>query len=213
MNKDVARLRQDYTRAGLSEEDLAGSPVEQFRIWLDDAFAAKLNEPYAMTLATATEDGIPSARVVLLRGYDERGFVFYTNYDGRKGEELGANPKAALVFYWDDLERQVRVEGDVVRVSESESDEYFSSRPRGSRIGAWASEQSRGLESRAALEEKVREIEERYPEEVPRPSFWGGYRVVPRRVEFWQGRESRLHDRLVYERGGGEGWIVHRLQP
>lgn len=213
MNKDVAKLRRDYTRAGLSEEDLAGSPVEQFRIWLDDAFAAELNEPYAMTLATATGDGTPSARVVLLRGYDERGFVFYTNYDGRKGEELGANPKAALVFYWAELERQVRVEGDVVRVSEMESDEYFSSRPRGSRIGAWASEQSRGLESRAALEEKVREIEERYPDEVPRPPFWGGYRVVPILVEFWQGRESRLHDRLVYERGGGEGWIVHRLQP
>lgn len=209
----MAKLRRDYTRAGLSEEDLAGSPVEQFRIWLDDAFAAELNEPYAMTLATATGDGTPSARVVLLRGYDERGFVFYTNYDGRKGEELGANPKAALVFYWAELERQVRVEGDVVRVSEMESDEYFSSRPRGSRIGAWASEQSRGLESRAALEEKVREIEERYPDEVPRPPFWGGYRVVPILVEFWQGRESRLHDRLVYERGGGEGWIVHRLQP
>ncbi|MGI8649904.1 MAG: pyridoxamine 5'-phosphate oxidase [Rubrobacter sp.] len=216
MPDDVARMRRDYTRGGLSEDDLAPEPVEQFGRWLDDAFSAGLDEPYAMTLATAMPDGTPSARVVLLRGYDERGFVFYSNYEGRKGLELEENPKAALVFYWGDLERQVRVEGEVERVSDDESDAYFASRPRGSRIGAWASEQSRDLKRRETLEARVAEVEERFPDEVPRPPFWGGYRVVPLWVEFWQGRESRLHDRLVYRRsssGKGTGWSISRLQP
>ncbi|WP_240432454.1 pyridoxamine 5'-phosphate oxidase [Rubrobacter indicoceani] len=214
MSDEVVRMRRDYTRGGLSEGDLAPGPVEQFGRWLDDAFSAGLDEPYAMTLATATPDGTPSARVVLLRGYDRRGFVFYTNYQGRKGLELEENPKAALVFYWGELERQVRVEGGVERVSGDESDAYFASRPRGSRIGAWASEQSRDLKRREALEAKVAEVEERFPDEVSRPPFWGGYRLVPRRVEFWQGRESRLHDRLVYEADRGKsGWGISRLQP
>lgn len=213
MDRDLSKLRQEYARSGLSEEDLARDPVEQFRLWLSDAFDAGLAEPNAMTLATATQDGAPSARIVLLRGFDERGFVFYTNYEGRKGEELLANPRAALVFYWGDVERQVRIEGAVSRVSEEESDEYFNSRPRGSRIGAWASEQSKTLEKREDLVERVGEIEREYPgEEIPRPPFWGGFRVFPSYFEFWQGRESRLHDRLLYTRGGYV-WEVERLQP
>lgn len=167
-----------------------------------------------MTLATATPEGMPSARIVLLRGFDERGFSFYTNYEGRKGGELSSNPRAALVFYWGALERQVRVEGSVSKLSEEESDEYFGSRPRGSRIGAWASEQSRVLEKRELLERRVAELEREYPgEEIPRPPFWGGFRVSHERVEFWQGRESRLHDRLLYERRSDGGWGIVRLQP
>jgi pyridoxamine 5'-phosphate oxidase len=167
-----------------------------------------------MILATATPDGRPSARVVLLKGYDERGFVFHTNYAGRKGRELERNPYAALVFYWDKLERQVRVEGGVSRVSDEESDAYFKSRPRGGRIGAWVSEQSRPVESRAVLEERLRRLEEEYEgrEEIPRPPHWGGYRVTPEAIEFWQGREKRLHDRLLYVREAG-GWTIKRLQP
>ncbi len=213
MDRDVSKLRQEYARSGLHESDLAPDPVEQFRLWLSEAFDANLVEPYAMTLATATSEGIPSARVVLLRGFDERGFSFYTNYEGRKGGELSSNPRAALVFYWGALERQVRVEGDVSKLPEPESDAYFASRPRGSRIGAWASEQSKVLYRREALEERVKKLEEKYPgEEIPRPPFWGGFRILHKRVEFWQGRESRLHDRLLYTRRG-DGWEVVRLQP
>ena len=210
---DLRRLRQEYTRAGLREADAATDPVEQFGRWFDEALAAGLREPNAMTLATATADGLPSARVVLLKGFDERGFVFYTNYEGRKARELGENPHAALVFYWGELERQVRIEGRVARVPEEESDAYYASRPRGSRLGAWASEQSRPVGSRGKLEERLRELEaEHEGREVPRPPFWGGYRVEPEAVEFWQGRENRLHDRLVYRRAGG-GWRLERLQP
>lgn len=210
---DLSKLRKEYARSGLHESDLAPDPIEQFRRWLSDAFDAGLMEPYAMTLATATPEGKPSARIVLLRGLDERGFTFFTNYEGRKAEDIEANPRAALVFYWDVLQRQVRVEGSVTKVPGSESDAYFAGRPRGSRIGAWASRQSRVLESREVLEERVRELEKEYPgEEVPRPPFWGGYRVKPEKIEFWQGRESRLHDRLRYERRNG-GWEITRLQP
>lgn len=213
MDRDVSKLRQEYARSGLREENLSSDPIEQFRLWLSDAFDANLVEPNAMTLATATPDGIPSARVVLLRGFDERGFTFYTNYEGRKGEELASNPRAALVFYWGALERQARVEGSVSQVSEDESDSYFASRPRGSRIGAWASRQSEILDRREDLEERVEELEREYPGEViPRPPFWGGFRVHHERVEFWQGRESRLHDRLLYVRDG-DGWEIVRLQP
>ena len=209
----AARLRKEYTRAGLAESDANPDPIAQFRRWFDDALAAGLREPNAMTLATATPDGRPSARVVLLKGFDERGFVFYTNYEGRKGEELEANPCCALVFYWGELERQVRVEGRVSRVPKRESDEYFGSRPRGSRLGAWASEQSRPVGGREVLEERLRALEAEYEaREVPRPPFWGGYRVEPEVIEFWQGRENRLHDRLVYRRSGG-GWGRERLQP
>jgi pyridoxamine 5'-phosphate oxidase len=213
LDRKVADLRRDYTRAGLSEPDLHPDPVTQFRSWFEDALAADLHEPNAMTLATVTPEGRPSARVVLLKGFDERGFVFYTNYEGRKAREMETNPYAALVFYWGELERQVRVEGRVARVAEEESDAYFASRPRGSRLGAWASEQSRPVEGREALESRLRELEAEYwGRDVPRPPFWGGYRVEPDAVEFWQGRGNRLHDRFVYRRAGG-GWEVGRLQP
>jgi pyridoxamine 5'-phosphate oxidase len=199
----ISRLRKEYTRAGLDEADAALDPIEQFRVWFDDALAANLHEPNAMTIA----------RIVLIKGFDERGFVFYTNYGGRKARELEENPHCALVFYWGELERQVRVEGRVSRVSEGESDAYFASRPRGSQLGAWASEQSRSVENRSALERRLRELEREYEgREVPRPPFWGGYRVEPETVEFWQGRENRLHDRLLYSRFV-EGWRVERLQP
>ena len=213
MPRTVADLRKEYTRAGLSESDVDPDPVEQFRRWFDEALEADLHEPNAMTVATAAPDGRPSARVVLLKGFDERGFVFYTNYEGRKGRELEENPRAALLFYWGELERQVRIEGTVSRTSEGESDAYYASRPRGSRLGAWASEQSRAVEGREVLEGRARDLEVEYEgREVPRPAFWGGYRVEPEVVEFWQGRESRLHDRISYRRGDG-GWEIERLQP
>jgi pyridoxamine 5'-phosphate oxidase len=211
---DVGRLRKEYTRSGLKESDTDPNPIEQFRRWFDEALASDLHEPNAMTLATAMPDGSPSARVVLLRSFDERGFVFYTNYEGRKGRELETNPYAALVFYWGELERQVRVEGRVGRVSDEESDAYFAGRPRGSQLGAWGSEQSRPIQDRDALEERLRELEAEYEGcEVPRPPFWGGYRVEPETIEFWQGRENRLHDRLLYRRLEDGGWRRERLQP
>jgi pyridoxamine 5'-phosphate oxidase len=209
----AARLRREYTRAGLREYDAEEDPLEQFRRWFDEALAADLHEPNAMTLATATPDGRPSARVVLLKGFDERGFVFYTSYEGRKARELETNPYCALVFYWGELERQVRVEGRVSRVADEESDAYFAKRPRGSQLGAWVSEQSRPVRDRGALEDRLRELEAEYEgREVPRPRFWGGYRVEPETVEFWQGRENRLHDRLAYRRSEGL-WRRERLQP
>ena len=213
MDPKVANLRNEYTRAGLSEADVEPDPISQFRAWFEDALAAGLHEPNAMTLATSTPDGKPSARGVLLKGFDERGFVFYTNYDGRKAAELERNPRAALVFYWGELERQVRIEGRVVLVSKDESDAYFESRPRGSRLGAWASEQSRTIDGRERLEARLRELEREYEgRNVPRPTFWGGYRVEPEAIEFWQGRENRLHDRIVFRQTEG-GWEIERLQP
>jgi pyridoxamine 5'-phosphate oxidase len=210
----VARLRKEYTRAGLKESEADPNPIEQFRTWFDEVLTSNLHEPNAMVLATATLDGHPSARVVLLKGFDERGFVFYTNYEGRKGEELETNPHCALLFYWGELERQVRVEGRVRRVPDKESDAYFAGRPRGSQLGAWASEQSRPVGDRGALEHRLRELEAEYEgREVPRPPFWGGYRVEPETIEFWQGRENRLHDRLVYLRSEDGGWRRGRLQP
>jgi pyridoxamine 5'-phosphate oxidase len=210
---DAASLRKEYTRAGLREADVDPDPLVQFRTWFEEAVRADLHEPNAMTLATATEDGRPSARTVLLKGYDERGFVFYTNYEGRKAGDLEANPACALLFYWGGLERQVRIEGRASRLSEEESDAYFASRPRGSRLGALASEQSCPVEDRSVLEERVRALEAEYEgRDIPRPRFWGGYRVEPEVVEFWQGRENRLHDRLVYRRAG-YGWGIERLQP
>jgi pyridoxamine 5'-phosphate oxidase len=211
---DVGRLRKEYTRSGLRESDTDTNPIEQFRRWFDEALASNLHEPNAMTIATATPDGHPSARIVLLRGFDERGFVFYTNYEGRKGWELETNPYAALVFYWGELERQVRLEGRVGRIPDEESDAYFAGRPRGSQLGAWASEQSRPVKDRGTLEERLRELETEYEgREVPRPPFWGGYRLEPEIMEFWQGRENRLHDRLVYRRSEERGWRRERLQP
>ena len=210
---DLQKLRKEYTRAGLVESGADPDPIKQFRVWFEDTLAVGLHEPNAMTLATATPDGRPSARVVLLKGYDEKGFVFYTNYEGRKGRELEENPYCALVFYWGELERQVRVEGRAARVSVEESDAYFASRPSGSRLGAWASEQSRPVEDRDVLEKRLRKVEaEHKGREISRPHFWGGYRVEPAAIEFWQGRENRLHDRLAYHRKD-DGWLTERLQP
>lgn len=205
--------RKDYTRASFDERDAAPDPFLQFAAWYDAAVADGVTEPEAMTLATATREGRPSARVVLLRGFDERGFAFFTNYESRKGRELAENPRAALVFYWHDQERQVRIEGRVETTSAEESDAYFHVRPPGARIGAWASEQSRVIAGREVLEAQVREFGRRYPgESIPRPPHWGGYRLVPEAVEFWQGRANRLHDRLRYRRAGG-GWVLERLSP
>jgi pyridoxamine 5'-phosphate oxidase len=210
---DAASLRKEYTRSGLHETDMNPDPIVQFNAWFEETLAAGLHEPNAMIVATAAANGRPSARTVLLKGYDERGFVFYTNYEGRKARELDANPACALLFYWGELERQVRIEGCASRISNEESDAYFASRQRGSRLGAWASEQSRPVEDRSVLEERVRDLEAEYEGRgVPRPPFWGGYRVEPDTIEFWQGRENRLHDRLVYSRVGDD-WRIDRLQP
>jgi pyridoxamine 5'-phosphate oxidase len=198
----------------LREADVDPDPFGQFRAWFEQACAANLLRPDAMTLATTTADGRPSARMVLLRGCDERGFAFFTNYDSRKAEELDANPQAALVFYWPEFDRQVRVEGPVERLSAAESDAYFRGRPRGSQLSAWASPQSRVIEGRDVLERRVEEIAAAYQDrDVPRPPFWGGYRVVPVVIEFWQGRANRLHDRLRYIRRDDGAWRVERLGP
>ena len=210
---DAAKLRREYTRAGLDAASMNPDPIVQFEAWFEKVVEANLPEPNAMTLATVSGEGRPSARTVLLKGYDGRGFVFYTNYEGRKARELEANPACALLFYWGELERQVRVEGRASRLPGGESDAYFASRPRGSRLGAWASEQSRPVRDRSVLEERIRALEAEYEDrEIPRPPFWGGYRVEPETIEFWQGRENRLHDRISYRREEG-AWRLERLQP
>ena len=211
---NVADVRREYERAGLSEEDLAADPVEQFQLWLDQAMAAEPREFTAMTLATADGAGRPSARIVLLKGFDERGFVFFTNYESDKARELAENPRAALVFYWAALDRQVRVEGTVEKTSREESAAYFESRPRGSRLGAWASPQSRPVGGRQEIERLLEEVAGRFADgDVPVPDFWGGFRVRHETVEFWQGRPSRLHDRLRYARRPEGGWRIERLAP
>jgi pyridoxamine-phosphate oxidase len=211
----LADLRKDYSLAGLLEQDLAKDPFRQFERWFQEAEAAKLIEPNAMTLATTGADGRPSARIVLLKGVDGRGFVFYTNYESRKGRELSHIPRATLVFPWLALERQVVVEGTVTRVSREESEAYFHSRPRASQLGAWASQQSSVITDRAVLEESMKALEQKYAgKEIPLPPHWGGFRVAPEMVEFWQGRRSRLHDRLRYRRNQNSGeWFVERLAP
>jgi pyridoxamine 5'-phosphate oxidase len=209
----LADLRREYCHARLDEREVDPDPVAQFRKWFDDAQRAEIPEPTAMTLATATTDGVPSARVVLLKGADQQGFTFFTDYRSQKGRELEDNPRAALAFYWGELERQVRITGTVSRVAREESEAYFRTRPRGSRLGAWASEQSAVLPGRAALEARVREVAARHPDEdVPLPPHWGGYRLRPATIEFWQGRENRLHDRVRYVRQG-DSWRIERLSP
>ncbi|MBC7971675.1 MAG: pyridoxamine 5'-phosphate oxidase [Verrucomicrobia bacterium] len=213
MTQSIADLRHNYTLQQLNEADVDPNPIKQFQRWFDQAIAAQLPEPNAMTLATATRSGIPSARIVLLKGLDERGFVFYTNYESHKGQDLAENPQAALVFLWTVLERQVRLEGRVEKIAAAETDAYFQSRPLESRLGAWTSDQSRVISDRDVLEQRFAELKATYADEkVPRPPHWGGYRVMPHQIEFWQGRTSRLHDRLRYRLEQGN-WLVERLAP
>jgi pyridoxamine 5'-phosphate oxidase len=209
----LADLRKEYSLAGLTEKDAARDPYRQFEKWFQEAEAAKIHEPNAAVLATAARDGRPSARMVLLKAVDGRGFVFYTNYESRKGREIEANPHAAYVFPWVALERQVIVEGSVVKVPREESEAYFHSRPRASQLAAWASNQSSIIAGRGALEDSMKAVERKYSgAEAPLPPHWGGFRIVPESVEFWQGRRSRLHDRLRYRRDGTT-WILERLSP
>jgi pyridoxamine 5'-phosphate oxidase len=213
LNPAIADLRQDYRQAALLESEADPNPIAQFQSWFAAAVAAQLPEPNAMTIATATPDGIPSARIVLLKDVDDRGFVFFTNYNSHKGQELTANPQAAIVFLWTELERQVRVEGRVEKIAPAESDEYFYSRPPGSRLGAWASNQSEVVASRGVLDQQLADLEAKYAnQEIPRPEHWGGFRVMPTMIEFWQGRSSRLHDRLRYRLIEGV-WVIDRLSP
>lgn len=215
MDSSIADLRQNYTLAGLSETDVAADPIQQFQVWFQQALEANLLEPNAMTLATATSDGKPTARIVLLKGVSERGFVFYTNYESQKGQQLIANPYAALVFLWDKLERQVRIEGRVEQLQQQESEAYFHSRPRASQLGAWTSDQSRVIRDRDILEQKLTDLKAQYGEDItiPLPPHWGGFRVIPNHIEFWQGRPSRLHDRLVYDLQPDGSWQIQRLAP
>lgn len=213
-NSPFADIRVEYRRGRLRQDDLDPNPLVTFADWFDEARRANLHEPNAMTLATVGPDGHPSARVVLLKGVDVRGFCFFTNYASRKGQELAANPWAALVFWWGPLERQIRVEGKVERLTAAESDEYFQSRPKGARLGAWVSAQSEVIANRQVLEDRLAELEAEYAEaEPPRPPHWGGYRLVPTAIEFWQGGTHRLHDRLHYVRTPDGAWHVERLSP
>lgn len=216
MNKkeSIANLRREYTLAGLRRADLDPDPIAQFSKWLEQAVAADLPDATAMTVSTVGAKGQPSARIVLLKAVDQRGFTFFTNYDSRKGRELAGNPKAALVFFWPELQRQVCITGTVSKVSREISEEYFNSRPLGSRLAAWVSSQSEIIANREVLEKKLKEVTEKYPgEKVPLPPYWGGYCVAPARIEFWQGRPNRLHDRFEYVRQPDTKWALNRLSP
>jgi len=211
--ENIQNLRQDYRAAQLAEADVHPDPILQFQHWFNEALNAQLYEPNVMTLATSDRFGRPSARIVLLKGVDQDGFVFFTNYESSKGQQLLENPQAALVFFWAELERQVRIEGVVSKVPEHVSTAYFHSRPVGSQIGAIASPQSKVITNRSLLEDKVEALKNQYEgQEIPRPSNWGGYLVEPSKIEFWQGRSSRLHDRILYELTDGS-WIINRLAP
>ena len=210
----IADLRREYTTRGLREEDLDPSPVIQFRKWFQEALSAELTDPNAMTLATASRKGKPSARVVLLKDFDHRGFVFYSNYESKKGREIHENPYAAIVFFWAEVERQVIMNGKVSRLPRKESEEYFLSRPVGSQIGAWASRQSRVISGPEILESRVKELEHKYEgKKIPMPSYWGGFLLSPNSFEFWQGRPNRLHDRLRYTLQSEGHWRIERLSP
>jgi len=212
-HRDLAVLRREYALSALSEADVDPDPIRQFERWFADAIAAEVLEPNAMALATATPGGMPSARIVLLKGIDAGGFLFYTDYRSRKGAELTENPRAAVVLLWKEIERQVRVSGVVSRVSPAESEAYYRSRPIGSRLGAWASHQSAVIASRDELEQRLREVQSRFTgDDVPLPPHWGGFRIAPDELEFWQGRPDRLHDRLCYRRDPS-GWVISRLSP
>lgn len=212
---EISKLREEYTKSVLNEGDLHPDPRAQFERWLADALNGQVMEPNAMTLSTLSEQGRISSRIVLLKGLDHRGFIFYTNYLSKKGRELSINPQASLLFFWPELQRQVRVEGKVKKVSEQESDLYFHSRPKGSKLGAWASEQSSEVRARTDLDDQLLRISQQYEnlEEVPRPAHWGGFVLEPDLIEFWQGRENRMHDRLVYYGKKSGEWTVKRLSP
>ena len=214
MDKPIGGIRREFSARGFSEAQAHADPLTQFDEWFDEAVRSGLKDPTAMALATAGADGLPSVRTVLLKGYSHRGFVFYTNYESRKGRDLVENQRVAACFWWDDLDRQIRVEGTVERLSDDESDAYFGSRPREAQLAAWASEQSRTIEGRAVLERRLKEVEAKHADKVvPRPPHWGGFRILPNVVEFWQGRPRRLHDRLCYTRGEDGQWRRERLAP
>ena len=209
----IQNLRQDYRSATLSEEEIEKDPINQFSKWFQEALAANIYEPNVMTLATADSYGKPSARILLLKAFDQKGFVFFTNYESRKGKELLENPQASMVFFWAELERQVRIDGVISKIEESESIAYFHSRPKGSQIGALASPQSSVIPNRKVLEDQVEILTKTYAEtEVPKPGYWGGYLLEPQHIEFWQGRPSRLHDRITYDLAEGN-WLINRLAP
>lgn len=213
MNRDIAGIRRNYSLETLDEKNITEDAIDQFTTWWDEAVKSEIDEVNAMTLATATPDGKPSARIVLLKGYDANGFIFFTNYASNKGHALELNAHAALVFFWKELERQIRIEGIVEKVSEAESDAYFHSRPRSSRIGAWASPQSTVITTREILDENVTKFSAQFGDAIPRPPHWGGFRVKPEMIEFWQGRSSRLHDRIRYTKSAENAWIIERLAP
>ncbi|HEX6981774.1 MAG TPA: pyridoxamine 5'-phosphate oxidase [Balneolaceae bacterium] len=211
--REVAQMRRDYAREKLTESSVEDNPINQFMVWFEQAASVDLLDPNAMTLSTVSSEGIPSSRIVLLKGVDERGFRFYTNYDSQKAQELDGNPHAALCFYWAPLERQVRIEGEVEKLSRDESEAYFGQRPRMSQLGAWASEQSSKVGSREELDKRFDEVKQRFEnQEVSLPDFWGGYLLKPRKIEFWQGRKDRMHDRICYEKKD-DGWEMFRLSP
>lgn len=214
MNRDIANMRENYQWGNLMEENIKDHPVEQFKIWFDDAVNQKISEPNAMILATVSADHIPSARTVLLKGIEDQGFIFYTNYASRKGQDINQNANVSLLFLWKDIERQVRIRGKATKISKQQSEAYFHKRPKGSQIGAWTSPQSQLISDRSILEERKETLEKQYENEenLPLPEFWGGYIVKPKEIEFWQGRTSRLHDRILYTKNG-TSWDINRLAP